>query len=443
MKRSIVLIVVVLALLLDMKSMAQVLSLRSAVETAIRNNITVQQSGFAMEREQVGWRQSKANFLPRINGNIDHTLNGGRSIDPGTNEYINQEYTSARYSLQGNLTLFNGLNLLNTLKASQYSYEASKWEWQQSKDRLTLDVILSYLNILSSQDLLDQAQKNAAVTQQQVDRLEIMNKEGAIAPATLYDLKGQLADSKLSVINAQNTVKANKLALAQLMNVQYNENLQVEKLTAEQFDMQYPSPPDSIFQVALQELGMVKAADLRKKSAEKTIAATRGALFPSVGLGAGINTNFSSTQRDASSNKIGYYDQLSNNYFTGIGIGISIPILNALRQRNAVTLAKIDLKQADVIAKSTQIQLKQAIEQDYFNMTASLSRYQALVEQVAAFTESFHAAEVRFNAGASTSVDYQIAKNNLDRSNINLIIARYDYVLRTKILDYYQNKLVW
>jgi outer membrane protein len=76
-------------------------------------------------------------------------------------------------------------------------------------------------------------------------------------------------------------------------------------------------------------------------------------------------------------------------------------------------------------------------------MTAAKNRYQALVEQVTAYAESFRAAEVRFNAGASTSVDYLIAKNNLDRANVNLIIARYDYVLRTKILDYYQGKPLW
>jgi outer membrane protein len=76
-------------------------------------------------------------------------------------------------------------------------------------------------------------------------------------------------------------------------------------------------------------------------------------------------------------------------------------------------------------------------------MEASLNKYKALVDQVSAYTESFRAAEVRFNEGASTSVDYLIAKNNMDRANINLIIARYDYVLRTKILDYYQAKALW
>jgi outer membrane protein len=256
-------------------------------------------------------------------------------------------------------------------------------------------------------------------------------------------LKGQLADNKLNIIRSQNDLDGARLSLSQLMNVQYNREMQVERLRADQVEMNYATTPDSIFSVALQQLAIIKAADLRTKSAEKAVQAARGSLFPSVGLGGGFYTPYSSTARDSASQKIEYYDQLSNNYRTYVGVGISIPIFNNFRFRNQIAMAKVDLKSATYTAQTRQIQLKQNIEQDHFNMTAAKNRYLALLDQVMAYTESFHAAEARFNAGASTSVDYLIAKNNLDRANVNLIIARYDYVLRTKILDYYQGKPLW
>ena len=419
------------------------LTLQECVQTAITNNLDVKQSDLDMQRAGVNWRQSKYNLLPNISGDIDHTLNQGRSIDLSSNSYVNQQQTSGSYSLSANVTLFNGLRLLNTLKSSQYAYEASKMELQWSKDQLMLKVILAYLQVLTSNDLLLQSQKQADVTQKQVERLEIMNEQGAIKPSDLTDLKGQLGDNKVSLINNQNNLDAARLSLSQLMNVPYNRNLQVERLSADQFDMNYMATTDSIFNIALQQLTIIKAVDLRKKSAEKSVQAARGNLFPSLGLGAGFYTPYSSASRDSSNRKIEYYDQLSNNYRTYVGVGISIPIFNNFRYRNQIALAKIDLKSAEYTAQTQQIQLKQNIEQDYFNMTAALNRYQALVDQVAAYAESFRAAEARFNAGASTSVDYLIAKNNLDRANVNLIIARYDYVLRTKILDYYQNKPLW
>ena len=146
---------------------------------------------------------------------------------------------------------------------------------------------------------------------------------------------------------------------------------------------------------------------------------------------------------NTSQEKIKYFDQLKNNYGTFIGIGINIPILNNMRARNQLALARIDLKNAQYVEQTTHTQLKQAIEQAYFNMKAAENRYKVLQQQVEAFTQSFRAAEVRFNAGLGTTVDYLIAKDNLDRANINLVSARYDYVLRTKILDYFQNKPLW
>jgi outer membrane protein len=419
------------------------LSLQECVQTAWANNLDVKQSDLNMERAAVTWRQSKANLLPNVSGEIDHTLNKGRSIDLSTNSYVNQKNTTGSYQVSANVTLFNGLRLMNTLKSSQYAYEASKMEFQTSKDQLMLNVILAYLQILTSTDLLQQSQKTAEVTQKQVERLALMNDQGAVKPSDVTDLKGLLADNKLTIITNQNNLDAARLSLAQLMNTDYNRDLQVERLRADQVEMNYTTTPDSIFTLALQLLPFIKSADLRTKSAEKTVQAARGNLFPSVGLGAGFYTPYSSAARDSASRKIEYYDQLSNNYRTYVGLGISIPIFNNFRYRNQIALAKIDLKSATFTAKTRQIELKQNIEQDYFNMTAAKNRYQALVEQVAAYAESFRAAEVRFNNGAATSVDYFIAKNNYDRANINLIIARYDYVLRTKILDYYQGKPLW
>jgi outer membrane protein len=420
---------------------ARIYSLRQCVETGIANNLTVNRSRLNMDRSEVYMKQSRGNMLPTLQGSIDHNLNSGRSIDLLTNDYVNQEYTI--YGLQTGVTLFNGLRLLNILRSDQYAYEAGKMEWQQQKDNLTLDIILAYLQILTSQDQLELARIQTEQTRKQVERLEILNNQGAIMPSDLTDMKGQLANNILAEINTANALETAKLNLAQLMNIPYDSNFTVERLTVDQFDLQYAATPDSIFAIASEQLAMVRATELRRKSAEKSVAAARGNYFPSIGLGANIFTNFSSTGRDSSNAKIPYYDQLSNNYRTTVGIGISIPILNGFRTRNQVNLAKIDLKEAELTEESTRIQLRQAIERDYVNMVAARKRYQALVEQVDAMIESFRAAEARFNAGVGNSIDYLTARNRLDLANINLIQARYDYVLRTKILDYYQGRPLW
>lgn len=409
------------------------ITLKQAVETALANNLAVKQSELLMQTAAVNLNQSKGNILPNIGGNINHFANQGRNIDPSSNGYVNEKNTTANYSFTGNVTLFNGFRLMNALKQNQYAAEASKMEWQQSKDRLMVDVMLDFLTVLNNQDLLEQARKQVEVSKNQVDRLDLMNKDGAIKPSDLSDLKGQYATDQLSLINAKNTLEASKVILVQLMNVPYDKDLMAEQLGADQFDLNYSATPDSIYESALHQLAIIKGYELRSKSYEKEVSAAKGNLYPSIGLGAGYATNYSSTAKDQLNNKISYSTQLKNNYGTYFGAGINIPILNNFRYRNQVRLAKIDWKNAQFIEQTSKIQLKQNVERDYFNMTAAIERYKTLTEQVAAYIESFRAAEIRFNDGVGTSVDYIIAKNNLDRAKSNLIIARYDYLLLSLI----------
>lgn len=449
------------------------LTLRQSVETAIANNLDVKQSDLQLQAAKIYMKQARTNVLPDLFGNMGHGINQGRSIDPFTNSYINQQVNYANYSLGTSMTLFNGGRLQNSIRQNALGYEAARFELEQAKENLTLNVILAYLQILNNEDQVAQAKNQADVTRRQVQRLEILNKSGAVTPALFYDLKGQLANDELSYINNQNTLNGARLTLSQLMNVPFNKNVQLEKLTADQLNTGYDSTPDQIYEQALNNLAIVKAAEYRRQSAEKGVKVAKADFFPRVALGGNLFTNYSSaarkdvftsaielpsgdfvevggtklpvvtTQKNYLPEKIRYADQFNNNYSTSVSIAIRIPILNTFRAKNQLALARIDLKNTQFIAETRKVQLKQSIEQAYFNVVAAYQRYTTLVQQVDDFAESFRSAEIRFNVGASTEVDYMIAKNNLDRANINLIIAKYDYILRAKILDYYQGKLIF
>jgi len=228
-----------------------------------------------------------------------------------------------------------------------------------------------------------------------------------------------------------------------------------------------------IYQQALENLAMIKAVDLRQESALKAVKSAKGQLYPSVVFNGNLATNYSNTasvqnfvsSTDAPTDsyvllnsnkvpvyspqavyeqqKISYGNQWKNNFNSSFSIGLQIPILNGLTSRSNLNRAKIDVKRSAINAKSTKTQLQQAVEQAYVNMSSAFQRYQTLTQQVKDFAESFRIAEVRFNAGDLTSVDYLIVKRSVDNANINLISAKYDYILRTKILDFYQGRLTF
>jgi outer membrane protein len=449
------------------------LTLQQCVETGIANNLDVLQSDLQVQADEINWKQSKLDMLPDLNGSARHGTNSGRSIDPFTNTYLNQNSNYASYGLNSGVTLFNGFSMQNFIKQNKLTYEASKMTLQQRKDNLTLNIILAYLQVLNSEDILVQARNQSGLTKNQVDRLEILNKEGAVSPSQLSDLKGQYAGEQLGIITAESGIETAKINLCQLMNVPYDKNITVERLDASVFAGKYQDTPDKIYETALQQFAQVKAADLTLQSAEKAVRVVKGRLFPALSLNGGIGTNYSNTassaiflnttdvvssdyvvvngnqsqvikkQNNFSTQKISYSDQLNNNRNSGVSLDLRIPIFNSFQQRNNIKLAKLALKSNELIVRTAKTQLQQLIEQAYINMTTASERQRILLEQVNAFTESFRAAEIRFNEGVGNSIDYLTAKNNLDRANLNLINAKYEYVLRIKILDYYKGIKLW
>ena len=418
---------------------AQTYTLQQCIDTALANNIGVKQSDLQKQTAQVNLNQSRLNVLPYVNAGISHDLYNGRSIDPSSNGYVNQKLGSANYQLNSGFVLFNGGNLQNTIRQDAAAFEASKMELQQARDNLVLNVILAYLQVLNNEDILLSAANQAEVSQRQLERLDILNKQGAIKPSEYSDLKGQLMNDQVSIVTARNAVESSKLSLAQLMNKPYDAQMKIERLDIGELMLSYTASANDVYQNALQQFSLVKAVELRTKSFAYGSKAARSALFPTVSVGGGLYTNYSSIAQNASG-KIPYNSQLKNNVSTSVGVGISIPIFNRLLQRNRVKLADILLKNSKLEEENTKVQLRQNIEQAHLNMTNAYDRYKVLLEQVAAYTESFKAAEVRYNAGVGTSIDYLTAKDRLDRANINLISAQYDFVLRKKILDYYNGK---
>lgn len=449
-----------------------VLSVRQCVEIAIKNNLQVRQSEIAMQRLRIGYNQAKENLLPSLNGNVDHSINSGRSINPFTNSYVTQSYTAGNYNLNANLTLFSGLQNLNAIKQTSLNYQAGKMDFQQAKDLVTINVITAYLLVLDNTELLSQVNNQVEVSKKQVERLEILEKQGANkSPSDLYDLKGTFGDNQLALVNAKNTLEASKLSLMQSLNIPYNKNLKLEPVSVQDVAKQTDENSDQIFNTALQQLANVKAAELRRQGFEKAVKVAKGTLVPTISLFGGIATNYSSAAqnsivRDSSvvntgqfvntpagpqsvftkqanydNHNIGYYDQFKNNYNTQFGVRLSIPILNYFQNQNKVKLAKLDLLNAKYVEENTKIVLQQSVEQAYLNMTSAYNRYNVLNDQVKAYAESFRTVEIRFNAGVLTSVDFVLAKNNLDRAKLNLINARYDCYIYNKILDYYQGRL--
>lgn len=447
------------------------LSLKECVETALNNNIPVKQTGLLAEAAKADWTKAKANLLPDVNGNWGYGWNQGRAIDPFTNTYIDQQFSSSNAGISAGLTLFGGLQLQNLIRQTGYAYHASEMEWQQSKDKLTLDVILAYLTVLNNEDTWRIMSEQAEVTRKQVERLTIMVEKGATGSYMLSDMKGQLATDELATITNYNALQTAKLNLSQLMNVPYNKDMKLYRLNEGELLEMYPTDAAGVYAASLENLAMVKAVDLRVKSAFKAYHVAKGGYYPFLRLNGSVGSNYSSVsntltpttieevatgdyvninggrtpvfkeQQNYTSNKISYNNQLKNNVGTYFGLSLSVPIFNNLQVHTAVKKAKLQAKNAEYQAENTKVVLRQNIEKAHQDMISAYERYKVLQEQVVQYKESFRSAEIRFNLGTIVSTEYLITKNNYDRARLNLTQTWYEYIFRTRILDFYQGKL--
>jgi outer membrane protein len=456
----------------DSSAVGNLLTIQQCVDIAIKNNLLVRTSETTMESNKVLLNQSRDYLLPSIGAYGNQGTGFGRNLNPYTYTYVDQQIITGQYFINSTLTLFSGLQVLNSIKQYGYAYDASKMDLQQQKDNITLSVILAYLQILGSRDLLVISREQADVDAKQLSRLEILNNAGGLLLLSdLSNLKGQYAGDQVNIATAVNNLESAKINLFQLLNIPYKKDVQYEAIPAGPQLPVYETSSDSIYRTALLTLPIIKSVDLRIKSYKKALQATRGQYFPTLSFLGSLNTSYSNAatinipgnsvqvatadyvtvsgtnynvitkQQNFTTQNISFGDQFKNNRFTSIGLQLSVPILNSFRARNNVKQAKINLKIAENNANSTRLVLQQNVELAFQNMITSYSQLKSYQDQVLAYAESFRTTEIRFNEGVVNSDIYVLAKNNIDRANINLAQAKYNYIFRTKILDYYQGRL--
>jgi len=452
---------------------AVVYSLQQCVDSAVKNNATVKLAEFTARTARVQYLQQIGYAFPSLYGTADYLNNGGKSINNYTNTYVTENYNQGVAQLYGSLVLWNGGSIQNYIRQYSLAYEANKKDWQYQKDLITIQVILAYLSVLSSEEQLALAQAQAADIRHRVDLMVIQDSLGSIAPSALSDQKGQLNAQEVIIVNTKNTLETNKLALAQAMNVPYSPNMDLVKVNVDPTPVIYNATVDQIYQNATKNIAAVAAAELHMESAIKGVKANRGNMFPTLSLQYYLTTNYStaastnqllstsnvqtssyvnvngsqvyvySPEGTYSTPTIPFNTQFKNNVYTQAGLYLNIPILNRWNYRTLYRQSKVTLDQARFNQKTTITQLRQAVESNYVQMMQAFRLYNVQYHQVTNYEESFREAKIKYDAGALASLDFVIYNTNKNQAELNLIAAKYSYLLQTKILDYYQGQLTW
>jgi|JFJP01.1.fsa_nt_gi outer membrane protein len=438
MKRMYNLIAVLILLVVFTGARAQeTWSLQKCIDYAVQNNIQIKQQTLNSDYYNNQLNQAKYNRLPNLNAGIQNSQDFGRSLTY-LNTYANRNSNTTSGSLSTNVTIWSGSTLNNAIKMADMDLRASLEETNKAKDDMMLNIAAAYLEILFADELVLVSEDLLKITQLQLDRTSKLVEAGSLAKGSLLEIEAQYAREELNVVNAQNRLQLAYLGIYQLLELPSTESFRIEKPALPEIgaNVSLLNSMD-VFKNAVQLRPAVKGAEFKLESAKKQLSIAKGNKLPSLSFGANYYNLYNNQYTDLNQEKISFGDQLKNNQRYGFGLNLSIPIFNHYQARTGVSNAQIQVENTELQLQNTKNILRKDIEQSYTNALAAFKRYVANQKTVISSKEAFRYTEEKFNVGMINSVEYNQSKNNLSKAQSDLLQAKYEYIFRTKILDFY------
>ena len=421
----------------------RVWTFQQCLDTAIQRNISLNQSRLNIDLGLITLEQSKANRFPNLSASARDGVSFGRSVNPTTNQYVERTTNSSSFGVSTGVDLFNGFQISRTILQNKMNLDAVKTDVENVRNQVTLNITTAYLQLLFQYETLKAAKNQAEATVIQVDRTQKMVNAGKVPESNLYTIRSQQATDNLAVVNAQGQLDLAKVTLEQLMEIPIIDSFEVKIPDVVEPSLLMNQTNQEIYNKALTVQPQIAGASIRTNSALLGIKISEGARYPSVSLSGGVNSNYSVTSRTGSNSSAAdspFFPPLYNNLGESVGLNLSIPIYSNRQIKSNIERAKINALSAQLDEQNTRLQLRKTIEQSYTDLRNSINKYQATKEQISAAELSYQNMERKYNVGMSTAIDFLIEKNNYFQAQSNGIQAKYDYIFKSKILDFYQGK---
>ena len=416
-------------------------TLQRCLEHALEHNLQLQQAELGIVRGALAETSAKGAFLPNLNASSSYGVNIGQRIDPFTNQFASDAVQSSNYGMSSGLTLFNGFQNHLNLRRARLGLELAQTNVEIAQNNVALSLASAYLNVLFQKEFLTIAQLNAEATGRQVDRVQKLVNAGAAAESDLYDVLAQQAADQSSVVSAENGVTIAKLALAQLLQLSGDEadNLDVAPPSDDLLEAtQLPLSSDAAVAFALNAFPDMKAAELQVTDAYLGLDLAKAQRMPRINGSYSAGSGYSELRPDLTTGEtMSFQDQFTNNLNQSIFFSLSLPIFNGFGIETNIDRAEVDVLSAQLAKEQTAQSLTQTVEQSWADARAAQRTFEANDRALEAATLAMTNAEARFEAGAISALEYADARTRLDNARINALRTQYDFVFKTRILDFY------
>lgn len=421
-------------------SMAQVSqtpwTLEQCIDYAHKNNISIKQQQLGVEQGRNNLLQSKIKLTPSLNAGSNYDIGFGKAENRSGNSIVFEDKTTQQFgvNVRASMPLFEGFSNINTIKKQQNDLQVALLAVDKTKNDIALNITSLFLQILFDRELLAVAQSQLEVTQQQVTRTKNMVDAGSLPYGNLLEIKSQAAREALNITSQENQLTLARLNLAQMLDLPDFTNFDVESPVLSEITQAMIAGSDDIYQSAMMSMPEIKQRELMLGSSQYSLKTARGSYYPKLSLTGGWGTGVYKIEGDQN---FDFNKQFKNNISTSIGLSLSIPLFNGLASRTYAKNASLAVRSAEYDLISQKMTLRKEIQQAYADAVNAMKKYNSATEAVGSYTESFGYTQNKYDVGLVTSIDYNTAKNNLTKAQSELLQAKYEYILRTKVLDFY------
>ncbi|MEZ3520098.1 MAG: TolC family protein [Muribaculaceae bacterium] len=397
---------------------------------AIDHNIDVSTRRLETLSGELDVTAAKDRFLPQLSGYASQSFNLGRALT-ADNTYANRNTSSFSVGAQLSLPIFQGLSAVRRLDYARSGLRAMVEQFEAAKDDVTLNVISQYLQALYSGEMLQVAKERLAISRGELQRRSALLESGKIPELDIYQARQQVASDELTVVNATNDSIMALLDLAQLLNLPSADGFSISPLA----DTQLPLvSADDVFRNALQYNHSMRASALEVESAEKNTALAKTGYIPTLSFNAGLGTNYYKTSGIDNEN---FGQQMRHNFSQSFGFSLSVPIFDAFGTRNSVRRARLQEENARLRLDDSRARLFKAINQAYTQAVGADKKRRAADVAVEASRAAFEAMKQKYDFGRANATEFEEAKSNYTAAMAEAVQAKYESILRTRILQFY------
>lgn len=421
----------------------QALKLEDCIQMALDRHIGLKRQGLQVDLAKDNLQTSQAARLPNVEGFYAHNLSSGKTVNYENYTYINTKYQDGNVGIQGSLPLFSGFSNWFQIKSNRFALLSETEKREELRKSVTVEVTTAFLQILYSQELLAVAAAKLESTQEQLRMNEGFFAAGRMSKIEVLTMKSQVAQDNLAKIQAENELRTAYLTLAQLLNLENENGLVIQKPSSLDGPLLIDIvDPAKVYEYAQSNYPGISSSELLLRSRESGLAAMRAKISPSVSLNGIVYSRYS----ELGINQLNptapypYPEQLKDNMYGRASVNISIPIFSQYQTRSRINQATIQTNDAKLLLDQKKLAVRQDIQLAYSAATNAQAKYQATNEAIASATESFNLTREKYKAGLSSSVEFKVAQNQLIQAQLTQIQSKFELIIRSKILDLYLDK---